>query len=103
MGMDKHPGSESISSKFEQIKTTDENVWTSAHPGLGSELLSSVCLSRSESPMRMCGHPSIQDQEVSCSLVFEQIRTTDKNWSKPIQAVSPSPLFKQIRTTDKNG
>ena len=43
-------------------------------------------------------------QVVSPSLVFEQIRTTDKNhgWTS-IQGVSPFSVFVLIRTTNKNG
>ena len=49
---------------------------------------SPVSLSRSKPLMRMCGHPPIQDLEVSYSLVFEQIRITDENvWT----SVHPGP------------
>ena len=42
-------------------------------------------------------------QFVSCSSLFEQIKSTDQNGWTPIQQVSHSPVFEQIRSTDHNG
>ena len=42
-------------------------------------------------------------QDVSHSLVFKQIRTTDKNGWTSAQDVSPSLVFEQIKTTDQKG
>ena len=75
---------------FVQTRTTDKDDWTC--PKFVS--LSSIWTDYNYS--WTC------DQNVSCSPVCKQTRTTDKNGWTHVQAVSHSLVLEQIRTTDGN-
>lgn len=127
-----------VSSVFEQIRTTDEGIWTNIQqvsgsptfwadhnwwewPNMSSMWVALHCLNISEPLMRTwCGWTHdrvwvallclnywwegwICIQGVSCSSLFEQIKTTYEYDWMCIQQVSCSPLFEQFRPTNKNG
>ena len=98
---------------FEQIRTTNENVWphiqvvscspvlmrTTNEKGKTSRMWVALqWLSRLEPLTR-----KTYIQRVSYSSVFELTKSTDKNCWTHIQQVSYSPVFELMRTADENG